>query len=206
MIKILNLYAGIGGNRKLWGGEIMVTAIENDPQIASIYKEFYPQDEVIITDAHQYLLEHYNEYDFIWSSPPCQSHSRVRLTALTNGISKAKPIFPDMKLYEEILFLQQYYKGKWVVENVIGWYNPLIRPQIINKHYFWSNYTIATIKTKSREHDSGNKVLTKRKGLDISKYKLGMMRERTLLRNCCEPETGLHVLECAFKEKQQRLI
>lgn len=26
-IKILNLYAGIGGNRKLWDGDIEVTAI-----------------------------------------------------------------------------------------------------------------------------------------------------------------------------------
>lgn len=28
-IKILNLYAGIGGNRRLWKGNIKVTAIES---------------------------------------------------------------------------------------------------------------------------------------------------------------------------------
>ena len=30
-MKILNLYAGIGGNRKLWGDEHEVVAVENVP-------------------------------------------------------------------------------------------------------------------------------------------------------------------------------
>jgi len=77
-MKILNLYAGIGGNRKLWGNAHKVTAIEIDPKIAEIYQEFFPKDTVIITDAHQYLLEHYKEFDFIWNSPPCPTHSKLR--------------------------------------------------------------------------------------------------------------------------------
>ena len=77
-MKILNLYAGIGGNRKLWGNDHEVTAIEYDNNIAKIYQENFPNDIVIVTDAHQYLLEHFREYDFIWSSPPCPSHSKVR--------------------------------------------------------------------------------------------------------------------------------
>ena len=76
-MKILNLYAGIGGNRKLWDN-VDVTAIEISPQIAKIYQDLYPNDNVIITDAHQYLLDHYKEFDFIWTSPPCQSHSSFR--------------------------------------------------------------------------------------------------------------------------------
>lgn len=76
-MKILNLYAGIGGNRKLLGG-LEVTAIENDPKIAAIYKEFFPKDMVIVDDAHDYLLKHFQDFDFIWSSPPCPTHSRVR--------------------------------------------------------------------------------------------------------------------------------
>ena len=102
-IKVLNLYAGIGGNRKLWTN-VKVTAIEIDPNIAEIYKTFFPDDIVIVGDAHQYLLEHYNEFDFIWSSPPCPSHSRLRKGFSCNV--GAKPIYPDMKLYEEILFLK----------------------------------------------------------------------------------------------------
>ena len=49
-MKILNLYAGIGGNRKLWEN-VSVTAIEYDAKIAEIYKDLYPNDEVIVTDA-----------------------------------------------------------------------------------------------------------------------------------------------------------
>lgn len=133
-MKILNLYAGIGGNRKLWGDEHEVTAVENNPEIAAIYQEFFPNDKIVVGDAHQYLLEHFDEFDFIWSSPPCPSHSRIRKhTAVETG--QNKPIFPSMMLYEEILFLQGYFKGKWVVENVVSWYDPLIKPFVFREHY-----------------------------------------------------------------------
>src|SRR3990167_9844360 len=124
-MKILNLYAGIGGNRKLWGSNHEITAIEIDEEIAKIYQDYFPKDKVIIADAHEYLREHFEKFDFIWASPPCSSHSNVRKITYQQN----KPIYPDMKLYEEILFLQGYFKGKWIVENVISWYNPLIKPQ-----------------------------------------------------------------------------
>lgn len=76
-MKILNLYAGIGGNRKLWSLEnedLEITAIEYDENIANIYKDFYPNDEVIVTDAHEYLLNNYANFDFVWSSPPPVKH------------------------------------------------------------------------------------------------------------------------------------
>jgi DNA (cytosine-5)-methyltransferase 1 len=44
--KILNLYAGLGGNRKKWSGDIKVTAIEFDPDIASFYHDQYPEDDL----------------------------------------------------------------------------------------------------------------------------------------------------------------
>ena len=123
-IKCLNLYCGIGGNRKLWPDqEIEVTAVEKDPTIAAIYKEFFPNDKVVITDAHQYLLDYYKEFDFIWSSPPCPTHSRMRF--LKNNCEECEKKYPDMKLYEEILFLNYFFKGKFVVENVLSWYDPL---------------------------------------------------------------------------------
>ena len=77
-MEILNLYAGIGGNRKLWGNEHEITAVEYDENIAAIYKDFFPNDKVLVEDAHDYLLTHYEEYDFIWSSPPCPTHSQIR--------------------------------------------------------------------------------------------------------------------------------
>ncbi|MSQ80035.1 MAG: DNA cytosine methyltransferase, partial [Flavobacteriaceae bacterium] len=107
-VRVLNLYAGIGGNRKHWEN-VEVTAVENNESIAKIYQDFYPNDKVIVADAHQYLQDNFMNYDFIWSSPPCPTHSRMRFKAYCNG--KGKALFPDMKLYEEILFLQQYTKG-----------------------------------------------------------------------------------------------
>ena len=48
-MKILNCYAGIGGNRKLWNGpDYEITAIEYDENIASVYKDLYPNDTVIV--------------------------------------------------------------------------------------------------------------------------------------------------------------
>jgi len=198
-LRILNLYAGIGGNRKLWGDEHDITAVEINPEIAKIYQDFFPNDKVIVADAHQYLLEHYKEFDFIWSSPPCPTHSRVRkITEQQNA-----PVFPDMKLYEEILFLEGYFKGKYVVENVIGWYEPLIKPFQYREHYYWSNFIIDGKPNAFRCHDGVNEELQDIKGFDLSKYK-GIDKTK-ILRNCVEPEAGLYIFNCAFKVRQEVL-
>ena len=190
-MKVLNLYAGIGGNRQLWE-DVEVTAVENNPEIAQIYSDFYPEDEIIIGDAHNYLLENYNKYDFIWSSPPCQTHSQIRYNlGVKNRGTKA--VYPDMKLYEEILFLQWYYKGNYVVENTRGFYEPLIPPRFICSHYFWSNFYIEYIKTDNRNHRDGTvESLQSRKQIDLSKYDI--INKRQILRNCVEPELGLHII------------
>ena len=202
-IKVLNLYAGIGGNRKLWDNDkIEVTAIENVPEIAKIYQDFFPNDKVIVVDAHQYLLEHYKEFDFIWSSPPCPSHSHIRKeSAVARGQNEA--IFPDMKLYEEILFLQGYFKGKFVVENVISWYNPLIKPYEFKSHYYWANFVIDGKKDTLRGHLLSIKEKQEIKGFDLSNYK-GIDKNK-ILRNCVEPEAGLFVFNSAFKNRQEVL-
>ena len=54
-MKILNLYACLGGNRYKWNevnNDIEVTAIELDPEAARLYKERFPNDIVIVADAH----------------------------------------------------------------------------------------------------------------------------------------------------------
>lgn len=202
-MKVLNLYAGIGGNRKLWPDNIEVTAIELNPKIANIYQKHFPNDKVIITDAHEYLLENFEQFDFIWSSPPCPSHSRIRNIAGV-GAGQNKPIYPDMKLYEEIIFLNQVFhssgtkfKGKWVVENVASYYKPLIKPYEIGRHYFWANFHTTPFKIKTRGHMETVENLMQLKGFKV--------RDITLLRNCVEPELGLHVFNCAFKGKQTSL-
>lgn len=197
-MKILNLYAGIGGNRKLWGDEHEIVAVEWDPKIAAIYQDFFPNDKMIIGDAHKYLEEHFEEFDFIWSSPPCPTHSRVRKWAVgvNNSNPTTKPVFPDMKLYEEILFLQGYFKGKWCVENVMGWYEPLITPQTSNTHWFWTNFLIPSLPNQSREHYGEIEDLQALKGFDLSSY-TGIDKVKTL-RNCVEPEVGKQILEYAI--------
>ena len=76
-MNVLNLYAGLGGNRRLWD-EVKVTAVEFNADIANVYCHLYPADNVIVGDAHQYLLDNFKNFDFIWSSPPCQTHSSFR--------------------------------------------------------------------------------------------------------------------------------
>lgn len=195
MIKVLNLYAGIGGNRKLWPNEqIEVTAVELDPKIAKIYQDFFPQDKVIIADAHQYLLEHYKEFDFIWSSPPCQTHSITNYFLNPQGVIR----YPDMSLYQEILFLKSWFKGKWVVENVIGYYDPLIKPQICGRHFFWSNFIIPAFNTPNDDIGTMNRGASPNKQQTASKKTLEE-------RNAVYSPLGLHVWKCAFKDKQKTL-
>jgi len=206
-MKILNLYAGIGGNRKLWGDEVEVTAVEYDENIANIYKENYPNDNVIIGDAHQYLLDHFREYDFIWSSPPCPSHSRVRkqlaIKRKPGGgtYEQNKPIYPDMRLYQEILLLEGYFDGYWCIENVIPWYEPLIEPQKLGRHCFWTNFEIPPKKFEARGSFDNTNELAKTLGYDITNWK--KVDKKLLLRNCTEPEIGKYILDTLYKEQDK---
>jgi DNA (cytosine-5)-methyltransferase 1 len=214
MIKILNLYAGIGGNRKLWPDqEIEVTAIEIDPKIARIYSKLYPNDKIIVGDAHEYLLKNFKNFDFIWSSPPCPTHSRMNNTLHHQGIIR----YPDMKLWQEIIFLQSWFKGKWVVENVISYYKPLIKPFESDRHYFWSDSYI----TKKKNRTDGDylnafgsnrfttdehiKFLEKHHNINLEEFDISKTLKVKMLSNCVKPSTGLHIFKCAFKEKQSTL-
>ncbi len=209
-MKILNLYAGIGGNRKLWGDKHEVTAVELDPQIAAIYQDFFPNDKLIVTDAHNYLLEHFKEFDFIWSSPPCPTHSKINYS---NG-GRWKVKYPDMRLYQEIILLCSWFKGKWVVENVRSYYKPLIKPQQSGRHFFWCNFMIDNLKYKvnvGAMNKGGHRKRTIREAQipeliqlhELDDFKVS--NKRQILRNCVNPKLGLHVFKMAFKEKQVRL-
>lgn len=191
MKKVLNLYCGIGGNRKLWK-DCEVTAVELDENIANVYKDLYPNDNLIIGDAHEYLLKHFKEFDFIWTSPPCQTHSSFRqnIGVRFRGV---EPVYPDMKLWQEIIFLQANAKCAWVVENVKPYYQPLIKPTAeLQRHLFWSNFEITEkefITDKIRTAQIPD--LQKLHGFDLSKYKLS--NKRQVLRNCVLPQLGEHI-------------
>ena len=198
-MNILNLYAGVGGNRKLWKN-VEVTAVENEPKIAAVYEKLYPEDHVFIDDAHNFLLDTYDMFDFIWSSPPCQTHS-----SMSRANSRGKKQYPNMELYEEIIFLQTYAKCGWVVENVKPYYKPLIPPTaIVGRHYFWSNFPI-DVEDVPRPANFINKGTVKDKlelmdWLDIhyeeKLYYKGNHCPVQVLRNCVHPFIGRDILEC----------
>tara|TARA_E500000318_G_scaffold107403_1_gene116626 strand:- start:465 stop:1067 length:603 start_codon:yes stop_codon:yes gene_type:complete len=195
-MKILNLYAGVGGNRKLWSNEHEITAVEYDQSIAAIYKDLYPQDNVIVDDAHKYLITNFKEFDFIWSSPPCPTHSRMNF--LLNQKETFTLKYPDMKLYEEIIILQTFYKGYFVVENVKSYYDPLIPPQESGGHYFWANFDIPKIdKRKKVRNDKGYTLAKKmeEKNIIIDNFHGYKGDKRTLLNNAIEDELGLAILK-----------
>ena len=183
-MKILNLYAGIGGNRHLWGDEHEITAVEYNEKIANKYRALYPNDKVVVADAHEYLLDHHKKFDFIWSSPPCQSHSTTNY--FTQHIRK-RPVYPSMKLYEEIIFLDNFYKGKYCVENVVSYYEPFIKPVKIGRHYLWSNFNI--IKIEQPKDDIGTM---------MPKYGNKACKKPLEERNEVNSELGLHILNSAL--------
>jgi DNA (cytosine-5)-methyltransferase 1 len=191
-MKILNLYAGIGGNRKLWGNEHEITAVELDAKIANKYANLYPLDNVIVSDAHEYLLDHYKEFDFIWSSPPCPTHSKTNY--FTQHI-RIRPVYPSMKLYEEIIFLQHFYKGKYCIENVTPYYEPLIPAQKVGRHLFWSNFYIKPIKQPKDDI-----------GTMIKGHPNRANKKTQENRNAVNSELGLHILNQAQDIIQQRKI
>lgn len=207
MTKALNLYAGIGGNRKLWTS-VDVTAVEIDPKIAEIYRDFFPSDKVIVADAHEYLLHHYKEFDFIWSSPPCPTHSDIRRCGVHKGQYDA--LYPDMGLYQEIILLKNFApkNTKWVIENVKPYYNYLIEPDMfLDRHPFWSNFYLERFcKTNNRKHNDiiGSEQLY---GFSIKNYNHN--NKRAILRNMVDPELGLHIFNIAMKrinEKQKEQL
>lgn len=197
-MKILNLYAGIGGNRKLWGNNHEIEAVEIDVDILAVYGWKFQHDVLRPLDAHQYLLDNFNDFDFIWSSPPCQSHSSLRQNICVR-FHGTKPEYPDMRLYQEILFLQANAKCKWVVENVKPYYEPLIKPTvIIQRHLFWANFPIPQKEfPKDDIRTAQIPQLQQKHGFDLNGYKL--KNKRQVLRNCVSPELGKYILKCALK-------
>ena len=204
-MKILNLYAGIGGNRKLWGDQHEITAVEQNEEIAAIYAHFFPEDKIIIGDAHKYLLTNFKSYDFIWSSPPCQTHSSVRqnIGVKCQGLA---PQYPSMKLYEEILFLKYNFKGLYVVENVRPYYRPLMAAQQIQRHLFWANFSISSRLSFEKDAIRGATIddLQKHHGFDLISFQL--KNKRQALRNCIYPPLGRHIFDAALIKAKQKPI
>ena len=199
-MKILNLYAGVGGNRMLWGDSHEITAVEWDGKIAAAYASLYPSDTVVVGDAHQYIIDHYFDFDFIWSSPPCPTHSRMQ-NLRVRGYGDA-PKYPDGKLFEEVVFLANWSPAPYVVENVIPYYPQWIPgAQKIARHLYWANFDIPELHLP-QENLRALQIpdLQRLHGIDLSPFKLP--NKRQVLRNMVTPEVGLHILEAAIASRQ----
>ena len=198
VFRVLNLCAGVGGNRKNWV-DCKVTAVENDVKIANVYQKLFPNDTVIIGDAYDYLKQNFESFDFVWISPPCQKHSKM-MKATRHKVAD----YPDFKLYEVIVFLQHFFKGKWVVENVKPYYTPLIKPTAeIGRHLFWSNFNIDLIDVKqpkgfiTKSNLQGKKEMMDWLGLhfdEVIYYKKNHCPVQ-ILRNCVHPIVGQSVFQ-----------
>ena len=207
-LQVLNLYAGIGGNRKLWDDvtDVEVTAVEWDEDKAEVYRDHFPNDTVEVTDAHEYLLKNFRDYDFIWASPPCPTHSQIRYIDTGEG-KQNDVVYPDMKLYQEVLLLQNHYEGDYAVENVDPYYEPLIDAQNVQRHLFWSNYTIPNKEFGSSNIYEGTiDEWQEDLGYDLSGYDLSHNKKRKMLRNCVKPELGKHVFKAATTDRQTTLV
>jgi len=217
--KILNLYACLGGNRYKWDEvakeaniEIEVTAVEWDEELAILYQERFPNDIVIVDDAHKYLLDNFKNFDFIWSSPPCPSHSRVRISQKNREIHI--PLFPDLKLYEEIIFLDNYFNGSYLVENVLPYYEPLISAKKRGRHLYWCNFNLPN-NTGERKMfknmiEVGDiKQLSEFHDYDFTKYK-GKQRLNKIARNLVDYEAGRTIFQTVLgitkKQNEKQIV
>lgn len=200
-IKVLNLYACLGGNRLKWDNNLIdVTAVELDPVAAELYQERFPQDKVVVGDAHEYLLFNFQKFDFIWSSPPCPTHSKARFARWET----TTPAYADMKLYEEIILLENKFNGKYCIENVVPYYKPLRPAQKRGRHLYWTNFKLPAVlsERKSSFMEGKNEVQKWCKFHEYDFYQYtkrgGKQRLDKMARNLVDFEAGKTIFETAY--------
>lgn len=149
--------------------------------------------------AHQYLLDHADEFDAVWASPPCQGNSKMMLSGRNR-----RPRYPDLRLYEEAIFLKYNFSGAWVMENVKPYYEPLMDAKAIGRHMFWSNFEITDMESPhfpgfmTKQNIAAKKALQDWLGIHYDKniYYGTNHCVTQVLRNCVHPDIGLHVFNC----------
>jgi len=125
------------------------------------------------------------------------------MMASKSGSYNAK--LPNMELYSIIIFLQHFFKGKWIVENVKPYYTPLINPTgKLGRHLIWSNFEFEEKDFKD-SHIKHNKVTGKsvKYGISLEGIKLKHRKDQ-IIRNCVNPEISKFLLEQAFEKPSDK--
>lgn len=106
--------------------------------------------------------------------------------------------FIDMKLWQEIVFLKNFSKCQFVIENVEPYYHPFIIPDCkMQRHFFWSNFEIKPAKLDKID------VIIKQVSANDTVFGFSLKgrnlkhRKDQILRNCVNPDLGLYILEQA---------
>jgi DNA (cytosine-5)-methyltransferase 1 len=124
----------------------------------------------------------------------------MRKTNTGEGERKSKATYPDMKLYQEIILLEHFFKGKYVVENVIPFYEPLIPAKKRNRHLYWTNFNLPNdLNGRKKNNFIQSKVsdLSEFHDYDFKKYK-GNQRMDKIARNLVDYEAGKIIFETAL--------
>jgi len=146
MLKILDLFCGIGGVARGFHDYLqehrikyLYVAIDIDKHVLKAHKALNPLSNVILRDAYSFSIDELRRYDFVWASPPCETHSIAGIWTRKEKKS------PDFRLYKLILTLHDA-NIPFVVENVKPYYNPPIKPTSkANRHRLWSNLSISPV-------------------------------------------------------------
>lgn len=134
-MKVLSAFSSVGIGETLIhkkNPKIQFTSIEIMPPLSREYKKRFPNSKTIIGNAYEHIYNHFNEYDIIMASPPCQNYSYL---------NPNKNLEKDNRIFDLITFLKKKHII-FYVENVKSkylFYNTSNKPTLINRHYFWSN-------------------------------------------------------------------
>jgi DNA (cytosine-5)-methyltransferase 1 len=163
-LRVLNAFCCFGGNRRDWPANVEVTGVEYNQEIADHYQRHFPNDTVVVADAYEYVRKNWHKFDFIWASPSCITHSKMRFISSKRGSYDA--VLPDMRLWAMIIFLNEFtqnrninfvvenvnvYYQKFLVNNVSKEYAPFIQPTVkLGRHCFWTNFPVEEKTFKSK--------------------------------------------------------
>ena len=210
-MRILNLYAGLGGNRGSWDNH-EVTSVEFNPKIADMYCKRFPNDEVVIQDVFTFLRDKNNnldDYQFIWASPPCQSHSQLQM--FNPSKDTRSPIPDTTSIYGLFTWLNYNFSHSYVIENVQPYYVPHQKQTVkLGRHLFWANFPIKPKNFNQKfletiRGDNPGSFSEEEYQFHVKRLKLSIISDdlkkefkgkklRTVIRNCIDPRVGKYIL------------